>query len=49
MKRWVSRQLGRAVWQKSYYDHAIRNMQDYDEIWEYIENNPLKYIVKRTQ
>ena len=44
MKRWVSRQIGRPVWQKSFYDHGIRNQQDYDEIWQYIENNPLKYL-----
>ena len=48
MKRWVSKQLGRSIWQKSFYEHTIRNQQDYDEIWEYIENNPLKYIQKRT-
>ena len=30
------------VWQKSYYDHVIRNQQDFNEVWEYIENNPLK-------
>ena len=48
MKRWVSRQIGRPVWQKSFYDHGIRNQQDYDEIWQYIENNPLKYALKRT-
>lgn len=48
MKRWVSRQFGRPVWQKSFYDHGIRNQRDYDEIWEYIENNPLKYALKRT-
>ncbi len=29
--------------QKSYYDHAIRNKKDYNDIWEYIENNPLKW------
>ncbi len=46
MKRWVSRQVGRPIWQKSFYDHGIRNQQDYDEIWEYIENNPLKYTLK---
>lgn len=45
MKRWVSRQLGRPIWQKSFYDHGIRNQQDYNEIWEYIENNPLKYLL----
>ena len=32
------------LWQKSYYDHVIRNQQDYDEIWEYIENNPAKWM-----
>ena len=48
IKRWVSRQVGRPIWQKSFHDHAIRNQQDYDEIWEYIENNPLKYIINQT-
>ena len=43
MKRWVSRQVGRPIWQKSFYDHAIRNQQDYDEIWQYIEKSPTKY------
>ena len=44
MKRWVSKQIGRSIWQKSFYEHGIRNQQDYDEIWKYIENNPQKYI-----
>lgn len=43
MKRWVSRQVGQAVWQKSFYDHGIRNQQDYLQIWEYIENNPARW------
>ena len=46
MKRWVSKQIGKPIWQKSFYEHAIRNRQDYDEIWAYIENNPLKYMLK---
>lgn len=33
------------LWQKSYYDHVVRNQQDYDEIWEYIENNPAKWML----
>ena len=48
MKRWVSKQIGRSIWQKSFYEHGIRNQQDYDEIWEYIEHNPMKYKEKRT-
>ena len=47
MKRWVSKQVGKPIWQKSFYDHGIRNQQDYDEVWEYIQNNPLKYALKR--
>ena len=35
----------RKLWQKSYYDHVIRNQQDYNEVWEYIENNPTKWIM----
>lgn len=46
MKRWVSKKVGRPIWQKSFYDHGIRNQQDYDEIWQYIENNPLTYLLK---
>ncbi len=30
------------IWQKSYYDHIIRNQDDYNEKWDYIENNPQK-------
>ena len=44
----ITKQVGRSIWQKSFYDHGIRNQQDYDEIWEYIENNPLKYALNRT-
>lgn len=36
------------LWQKSYYDHVIRNRQDYEEVWEYIENNPAKWIYMHT-
>lgn len=33
----------RIVWQRSYHDHIIRNEKQYIKIWEYIENNPLKW------
>ncbi len=47
MKRWVSRQIGRSVWQKSFYEHTIRNSSDFKEIWQYIDNNPFKYTTKK--
>ena len=31
------------VWQRSFHDHVIRNQKRYDLIWNYIENNPLKW------
>ena len=35
------------VWQRSFYDHIIRNEDDYRTIWEYIENNPAKWTEDR--
>ena len=34
------------LFQRSYYDHVIRNQRDYDEIWQYIENNPRKWAIQ---
>ena len=41
-KRFCHKEIGEHIFQRSYYDHVIRNQQDYDEIWQYIENNPRK-------
>ena len=46
-KGYITKQIGFSVWQKSYYDHIVRNEQDYKEIWEYIDNNPLKWEIDR--
>ena len=47
-KRFSSKEYGENIWQSRYYDHVIRNQQDYDEIWEYIENNPAKYALNQS-
>ncbi len=39
----VTRAAGQSIWQKSYYDHIIRDEKDYMRIREYIENNPEKW------
>ena len=31
------------LWQRNYYEHIIRNYDDYTNIAEYIQNNPLKW------
>ena len=45
-KRFCNKEYGENIWQSRYYDHVIRNQQDYDEIWQYIENNPRKWIIQ---
>lgn len=45
MKRYVSKKCGVSIWQKGFYDHIVRNQADYNEIWEYIENNPKKRVL----
>lgn len=42
LKRYVSKQLGFSIWQKSFIDRVIRNQKGYDAVWEYIDNNPFK-------
>jgi putative transposase len=43
LKRYVSKQIGFSIWQKSFHDHIIRNEQEYLKIWEYIDTNPIKW------
>ena len=43
-KRSVSKQLGFSVWQKSFLERVIRNDNDYETAWQYIDNNPLKQL-----
>lgn len=31
------------IWQRSFYEHIIRNEKSYNNIWEYIHYNPLKW------
>lgn len=43
LKRFCNRDIGRNIWQRSFYDHIVRNEDDYLNICEYIETNPLKW------
>ena len=50
-KAGVSRIVGNAfmhsenktIWQRSFHGHIIRDEKDYLKIWEYIDENPLKW------
>ena len=43
LKRFTNRVAGVSLWQRSYYDHVIRNEADYLRIWQYIDENPIKW------
>ena len=47
LKRFCNKEYGSNIWQSRYYDHVVRNQQDYNEIWEYIENNPTKWAITK--
>ncbi len=42
-KRQVTLGLRESLWQRSYYDHIIRDENDYLRIWNYIDSNPAKW------
>jgi len=39
--------FNRKFWQRSYYEHIIRNEKELNRIREYIQNNPLKWELDR--
>lgn len=43
MKRFVSKKVSTSIWQKSFYDHIIRDETDYLTKWKYIDDNPEKW------
>ena len=39
----ISKEIGESIWQRSFYDHVIRDEQDYLIRWNYIDDNPAKW------
>ena len=42
-KKIREKEPGMEVWQRSFHDHVIRNQKSYEMIWQYIDQNPLKW------
>lgn len=40
--------VGRKLWQRNYYEHVIRDENDYNEKAQYILNNPLKWELDKS-
>ena len=43
LKRAVSVKIGKTIWQPRYYEHVIRDENEFQEIWKYIDANPIKW------
>ena len=43
LKGYSTKQIGRAIWQRSYYDHIIRDEADYTARYNYILDNPRRW------
>jgi REP element-mobilizing transposase RayT len=50
MKRYIDgvkqdgwERFDKKLWQRNYYEHIIRDEQDYQSIYQYISNNPVKW------
>ena len=39
----VTKRVGRPIWQKSFYEHVIRNRREAETIMQYIAENPLAW------
>ncbi len=46
-KTMVTKEIGFSIWQSSYYDRIIESENGYLEAWRYIEENPLKWMLKK--
>ena len=42
-KSFTTNEYGNVLWQRSFHDHIIRNINDYSDIWNYIDLNPKKW------
>ena len=42
-KRFCNKEYGENIWQARFYDHIIRNREDYEEHLRYIHENPIRW------
>ena len=43
LKGYVSKEAGIVLWQKSFFDHVIRNQKDYEAHLRYMYENPIRW------
>ena len=43
LKSYTTHEYGKLLWQRSFYDHIVRDQSDYQNIWAYIDTNAAKW------
>ena len=46
LKGYITKRIGHSIWHKLFFDHVIRNRQDYEEHVKYICDNPVKWVIQ---
>ena len=44
-KSMITREIGIRIWQRTFYDHVIRDEEDFQIKWNYIDDNPAKWAL----
>ena len=42
-KKLVNKEVGFNIWHRSYYDRVVRNEAEFNMIWDYVEENPMRW------
>ena len=45
MKGYITKRVGKPIWQEKFYDHIIRDSYDYMIRYQYIDDNPSKWLL----
>lgn len=49
LKKFTNKAYGENIWQRSFHDHIIRSEDDYLSRWQYIEENPKKWVMGKDE
>jgi REP element-mobilizing transposase RayT len=49
LKRVSNKEFGFDIWQRSYHDHIIRDDDDFLLRWQYIDENPKKWLIGKDE
>ena len=49
LKKFTNKAYGENIWQRSFHDHIIRDQKDYNARWQYIDENPKKWIMGKDE